>query len=155
MDTCPYSLQLSAYHDGELSEPQRTQLEQHLETACVPCQTELRQLRRLSSIFSASPVVHLSNAARDRLNKLAPQIRDVGVIRLAEWVTALAASVLVAVSTWMLVNRQHAQPRTEPLSTETMVLATSSYTDLPTDVRSDAQFDDWVTTNLAASGVHE
>jgi hypothetical protein len=155
METCPYSLQLSAYHDGELTEEQRRQLEQHLGSACPACQSELRQWRRLTSILNSATFSQLSQGAREKLIALAPMVREAGVIRLAEWVTALAASVLIAASTWMLVNRQHVQPASEPLAVAPLVLDTSRFADLSSDSQAEPQFDDWVVTNLAASGTHD
>ena len=158
MEDCPYSLQLSAYHDGELNDAQRQQLEQHLQSACPACQLELRQWRRLSSVLSSAPFPALSAEARANLMKLAPVVTEAGVIRLAEWVMALAASVLIAVSTWILIGHQKTQqaPAESLATVAPLVLNTSQYTDLATaDVHADSQFDDWVVTNLDASATHD
>ncbi|HSU66498.1 MAG TPA: zf-HC2 domain-containing protein [Tepidisphaeraceae bacterium] len=155
MDTCPYSLQLSAYHDGELSEAQRRQVEQHLESACPACAAELQQWQRLSSLLASAPALRLPVAAREELYKLAPVVREAGFIRLAEWTTALAASVMIAASAWLVVGHKAVAPTSVTAPTQ---VADNSWVpifknpnqnlDTVADAGSEAQFSDWVVTNL-------
>jgi anti-sigma factor RsiW len=159
MDMCPYSLQLSAYHDGELPEARRRELEQHLQTACAPCQAELRQWRRLSTLLTSPTAPQLSEEARQSLYRLAPMVREAGFVRVAKWATALAASVLLAVSGWMVVSRQGSEA-VQPVQTvassslRQFVLNPSPSTDLLTEDKAEPHFPDWVVTDLVASA-HE
>lgn len=156
METCPYSLQLSAYHDGELSEAQRRQVEQHLDSHCPACAVELQQWQRLSSLLALAPALRLPVAAREELYKLAPVVREAGFIRLAEWTTALAASVLVAVSAWMVVGHKAATPTPQLAPTQVADNTTwvqvfknpNQNLDTVADAGSEAQFSDWVVNNL-------
>jgi anti-sigma factor RsiW len=155
METCPYSPQISAYHDGELADEARLQLEQHLSSNCPACALELQQWRRLSALIvsAASPV--LPERAKQKLYQLAPAVRDASFIRLAEWATALAASVLIAVSAWMMIGRQSSTlAQGEPAPWKTVAfgdsLATASDTAL--DAQAEPQFVDYVVTSYAAGG---
>jgi anti-sigma factor RsiW len=152
METCPYSPQISAYHDGELTGEARRQLEEHLGSACPACAAELEQWRRLSSLIGSAPAPGLPEAAKQRLYQLAPTVREAGFIRLAEWTTALAASVLIAVSGWMMVNRpQRAAPVADSgVSPWVVTMATAS--DMTADNQAEPQFADFVATSFAARG---
>lgn len=155
METCPYSPQISAYHDGQLADEVRLQVEQHLNSACPACALELQQWRRLSSLIFASAAPALPEGVRKNLYKLAPAVREASFIRLAEWTTALAASVLIAVSAWMMIGRQPsgAQP-SEPARWTTYAFGDSlaTTTDVPSDSQADPQFVDYVVTSYAAAG---
>src|SRR5690242_18190113 len=105
MDNCQYESKISAYYDGELAEADRAAFEQHL-AACPPCQTELRQHRRLSQFMQLAPRKTLSAQAREDLYALAPAVGGGVYLRVAEWTTALAACILIAASVWLF----HAQP---------------------------------------------
>lgn len=152
METCPYSPQISAYHDGELAGEARRHLEEHLSSACPPCMAELQQWRHLSALMSSSSVPSLPDAARRKLLQLAPAVRDAGFVRLAEWATALAASVLIAVSTWMMVNRQTAAPPQPVADASSWQVAALTSSDSAADAQAEPQFADVVATSFAASG---
>jgi anti-sigma factor RsiW len=156
METCPYSPQISAYHDGELTGDARRQLEEHLGTACPACAAELEQWRHLSALIVAAPIPRLSSVARAKLYQLAPTVREAGFIRLAEWTTALAASVLIAVSAWMMIDRPQrgapaAGPGLQPWQVS-MVVATS---EPPGDSQAEPQFADVVATSFESGGGRE
>lgn len=151
MDACAYSAELSAYHDGELDGDQLAAFEQHLR-ACPACQAELAQVRRISALLAATPKPLLSGAARQDLYALAPAAGEGMYLRIAEWTTALAASLLLAVAGWMFY--QHTQ--SPKLSDQAVATTwTPIAVDPPkpadlTDVPDDPKLIDWVTTNVAA-----
>lgn len=155
METCPYSQQISAYHDGELAAEARVRLEQHLSSACPACTLELQQWRRLSSMILSAAAPALPDGVRRKLYQLAPVAREASFIRLAEWATALAASVLIAVSVWMVSSRQSASPVPgEPAPWKTVAFGDSlaTVTDSTSDSQADPQFVDYVVTSYAADG---
>ncbi|HEY2587635.1 MAG TPA: zf-HC2 domain-containing protein [Tepidisphaeraceae bacterium] len=153
METCPYSPQISAYHDGELTGEARRQLEEHLGSACPACATELEQWRRLSALVVAAPIPHLPESARQHLYQLAPTVREAGFIRLAEWTTALAASVLIAVSAWMMVNRpQRTAPVVADADVPTWRVAMVTASETPSEAQAEPQFADYVATSFASGG---
>jgi anti-sigma factor RsiW len=159
METCPYSLQISNYHDGELSVEQRGALEQHLAAGCAPCQTELSQWTRLSMILASGPSPRLSDQAREALYRLAPVVSEAAFVRVAKWAIGLAASVLVAVSGWMMmINHKTATPMVVVSPQQTWVqvaLNPNQSLDTVADAGSDAQYSDWVVNNLGSSGSHD
>src|SRR5689334_24320321 len=108
MDTCSYSMQLSAYHDGELSPSEREQLERHV-AACPACAAELEQFRRLSALLDTAPRPRLSDESRRELYALAPQVEEAGYLRIAKWMTAMAASVMLAASVWVMSHQPGTQ----------------------------------------------
>jgi anti-sigma factor RsiW len=93
MNVEPCSL-LDAYHDGELDARQRLRFEEHLQ-ACPSCAADLAQLRLLSRLLQQSPLPQIPLAALTRLHDMSAILRQRGTLRIAEWLTAAAAAVLV------------------------------------------------------------
>jgi anti-sigma factor RsiW len=92
--TCDRASQVHAYHDDALAPSERAALETHL-GECAPCRELLADLRGLSNLFAAAPLMAMSPDVMARLNKGLRAARDRGVLRLTGWMTAVAASVLV------------------------------------------------------------
>jgi len=163
METCPYSRQISSYHDGELPAEQSRQLEEHLASGCAPCQAELGQWGRLSLILKSGPAYQLSEHAREALYRLAPVVSEAGFIRVAKWAIGLAASVMVAVSGWMMFNRTTAAPAvavSQPwvqvaINPNQSLDAVATRIEIADDGGSDAQFSDWAVSSFDSSGNHE
>ncbi|HXE51678.1 MAG TPA: anti-sigma factor [Tepidisphaeraceae bacterium] len=152
METCAYSSQLSAYYDGELSGKQLAEVEQHI-AACPTCQSELAQMRSLSSLIAAAPQARMPAYVRQDLYALAPAAGEGVYLRIGEWVTALAASVILAVAGWMFYH----QASSSQISDQ--AVATNTWSPIAVDppkpadlneVPDDPKLIDWVTTNVAA-----
>jgi anti-sigma factor RsiW len=97
---CPNCEQVHAYYDGELAAEQRAAFELHLQ-ACPECQASLNELRQLSSLFAQIPLSEVPQRAMGRMYgsfHAARARQDRGVRRLAGWMTAAAAAVLVIAS---------------------------------------------------------
>ncbi|HEY8751834.1 MAG TPA: zf-HC2 domain-containing protein [Tepidisphaeraceae bacterium] len=148
MDTCQYENELDAYHDGELSDQRRVAFEQHL-AACPLCASELEQMRRLTSLISSAPKRTLPAAARDDLYALAPAVGEGVYLRIAEWTTALAASVLIAASVWLFYS-QPAQQGSEALASLSPVILNPPQMHDASEMPDDPQLIDWVTVNASA-----
>lgn len=92
--TCNPS-QLHRYHDAELSPAELREVEAHL-ASCDACRALLDDLRGLSSWIVSTPIPAVETA---RLNAIAQSAwhasSDRGVRRLAGWITAAAAAVMV------------------------------------------------------------
>jgi anti-sigma factor RsiW len=147
MGTCQYETVVSAYHDSELGEGARASFEQHL-SACPPCQNELQQLRRMSAFMKAAPSKHLSAQAKQDLYALAPAVGEGVYLRIAEWTTALAASVLIAASLWLFHTHPVQQnPETAVL---TPVILNPPQAHDAAEVSDDPQLVDWISANVAA-----
>jgi anti-sigma factor RsiW len=97
--SCDKTTQVHAYHDGELLPQWRARFQAHL-NECAECRDLLAELRTISELVAAAPMVELPpqamarfagswRAASDRLTK------DRGVLRIAGWLTTAAAAVLL------------------------------------------------------------
>jgi anti-sigma factor RsiW len=97
--TCEKSNLIHAYHDGELSAADRAEVEAHL-AVCAECGQLLEELRELSHALA---VVDLPTVPRSAMNRMhgawwaAKPAQERGVRRLAGFLTAAAAAVLVVV----------------------------------------------------------
>jgi len=151
MNTCSYGSIVDAYHDGELSPEARTAFEQHL-VSCPPCQADLAQTRQLAAWITSAPKQMLSSTARQALFDLAPMIGERAYLRIAEWTTALAASVLIAASCWLMFS---GKPQTsspdQQASTFMPVFLNPPKEHDAADVPDDPKLVDWVTTNVAVA----
>jgi anti-sigma factor RsiW len=94
--TCEHAHLVSLYHDGELPAGQRAGVEQHL-AECDECREMLAELRAISRMVSASA---LRPMPEDFLSHLEENVdaanRDRGVLKIAGWLTSVAAAVLIA-----------------------------------------------------------
>jgi anti-sigma factor RsiW len=93
--SCEWSSQIHLYHDGELPVEQRAAVEAHLQS-CVDCHALLTELRGLSGLFARSSMTGIEPAAMQRLRDRRYILPDTGVLRIAGWLTAAAAAVLLA-----------------------------------------------------------
>ena len=91
---CDKAAQIHAYHDGELSPEQRSAVEAHL-NECPACGELLADLRRVSAVIASAPMENISPIAMARLQRSFHVARDRGVLRVASWLTATAAAVLL------------------------------------------------------------
>jgi anti-sigma factor RsiW len=148
MDTCQYDSKISAYYDGEMNEADRAAFERHL-AACPPCQTELRQHRRLSEFMQLAPRKTLSERGREELYSLAPAVGEGVYLRIAEWTTALAACVLIATSLWLFHAQPVQQQKSEAVVIQPVMMNPPTAHDA-SDMPDDPQLVDWVTANAAA-----
>ena len=150
MDTCQFENSIDAYFDGELTAEQRSAFEQHL-AGCAPCQGELEQTRQLSTFIAAAPKPHLTHRLRQDLYALAPAVGEGVYMRIAEWTTALAASVIIAASAWMY----YARPATQSVSEQANLNLSPVMLNPPqahdvSEMPDDPKLVDWVTANVAA-----
>lgn len=91
---CPEVPQLHAYHDGELPPVERAAVEAHLET-CDPCSSFLNDLREITRRVRSAPLPEVVTVPFERLYDTWHVARDRGVLRIARWLTAAAAAILV------------------------------------------------------------
>lgn len=147
MTTCPYSEHLSAFHDGELPAQMRQDIEHHL-PLCAACAAELEQLRHLSAAIASAPWPRLSIRQKQDLYALSPTVGEAVSIRISKWTAALAASVLLAASTWVLVRQATTQPAADQTSHWLQVAVSPPQS---ADPQSDLALPDWVETNLSTA----
>src|SRR6476660_6198074 len=96
MVDCENRVRLDAYHDGELSPAERSDVEAHLRD-CVSCAAELAAIRTMCGAFADAIPRQLSH---EQLVELARSVgtesSDVRMLLRLFRVTAVAASVLLA-----------------------------------------------------------
>ena len=112
--SCDNFRQVHAYHDGELPQAERAAVEAHLR-GCPDCAALLSDLQQMSHLVAAAPLAEMPQAAMHRLEQSfwAARARDRGVLRLAEWMTGVAAAVLIGAAVFWhggatTQNAQHA-----------------------------------------------
>ncbi len=119
MIDCKNLVRLNAYHDGELSPAQRSDVEAHLRD-CPSCVAELAAIRRISGAFTDSPPPQPS---QEQLLRLARIVRaepyDARVLLRLFRATSIAATVLLALS---LATSAYLSHRTRSAAHEAMVL---------------------------------
>jgi anti-sigma factor RsiW len=103
MNECRQSERLGAYHDGELSGAARAEMERHL-GQCPACAAELERLGRLSELLVAAAAPKLSLAAKQRLHNGIDTIPMADLRRVAEICGAIAASILLVCTIWLVVK---------------------------------------------------
>jgi len=103
MAECPNKQQLGAYYDRQLDTAAQHAVEAHL-ASCGDCQREVAALAQISQLLDASPVPVFAGAVQCRLHASAPAIVDRPLRRMAWIVDAIAASILVATSTYMITR---------------------------------------------------
>lgn len=92
--TCSRAIDIHRYHDGELPITARAAIETHLDE-CAECRGLLRDLQGLSRLVAASTRTAMPGELPDRVSAVWRRRREQGVIRIAGWLTAAAAAVLV------------------------------------------------------------
>src|SRR4051794_6761385 len=119
MVDCENQVRLDAYHDGELSPAERSDVEAHFRD-CPSCAAELAAIRRVSGAFAATTPREPSH---ERLLQLAASVRaepsDARMLLRLFRVTAVAAAVLLACA---LAGAVYLSQRTKAAAHEAMVL---------------------------------
>lgn len=91
---CDRTNEVQAYYDGEMEPRRMSEFERHLR-ACVECLRELESLKRLSAVVGQMEIPRLGAEAIERMKQRVREAAERGVLRLAEWLTAAAAAVLL------------------------------------------------------------
>jgi anti-sigma factor RsiW len=91
---CEMAGEIHAYHDGELDSSRRGAVEAHL-GACAECAALLGELRGLSAMWGVAPRPAMPERAVLRVYGGWFEARDRGMVRVASWMTAAAAVLLV------------------------------------------------------------
>ena len=94
---CERTQQVQAYHDRQLTPAERTSFESHL-ARCELCQQELEQLQQISRLFVDVPLPQMRDEFARQIVfawRASRQSQEQGLRRLAGWLTAAAAVVLL------------------------------------------------------------
>ena len=92
--SCEKGSQVHAFYDGELPVLMRDDIDSHIRQ-CGECAALLADLQAMSSMIQNAPMTPMPAATLKRVQQAWWARQDRGVLRLAEWMTAAAAAVLV------------------------------------------------------------
>lgn len=129
---CPDNQQLHRYHDQQLTTGQAAAVESHLRQ-CEYCRTELRALRRMSDMLFHAPLAEPNEQAMRRWTRSARQMRDSRIQRMAGWMMAAAAAIVLGIfGLWP--NMETAQADSLLGNVERVMLAGSADEQLPANL---------------------
>jgi len=149
--SCDQTQHVQAYYDSEMIPADRAAFELHLRN-CPACVLELDDFRRLSSHLAGASIPSLSKDALSRLHGVADVAEERGVLRLAEWLTAAAAAVLlIGVMGLFRHDNTHASA---PDTWEQAAIAYPTDHD-PTVGPDELQLTEWMRTDLSATHQRE
>lgn len=100
MIECKFANQISAYHDGELDEPFRAEMEGHL-SDCPLCKAELARLERLSLLVRTAGWPEMSQETMEHLHQSVSLLPQAGLWHMAEAFAVAAAAILLLSSIWL------------------------------------------------------
>jgi len=150
MMECKHAHEMSAYHDGEVSEPSRTALAEHVR-GCPVCAAELSRLERLSLLIGTAGRPEMSAQALERLHRSVDLQPKVALLRVAEVFTAVAAAILLFSGVWLWrISAAGASAEQIPLW-ETVAVA-------PQDLSAAAaqeQLAQWIVQDLSRKNGHD
>src|SRR5262249_6174427 len=99
---------LHALHDGQLEEPERAEVEEHLRS-CERCQGELEALRALSAVARETSEAAPPEGLEERLRRSLDG-EDRRRRMRTRWTVGAAAAVVVAVTVALWVGRSSGSP---------------------------------------------
>jgi anti-sigma factor RsiW len=139
---CSQRHNINRYHDGELPSAERAAVEMHL-AGCEACRRSLDQLRSLSTLISRAERPLVGPTALERWSRHG-RTGERAVLRVAGWMTATAAAVMIAaLLTWPASRAGEAS--TAAASLDSTVLAVA---DASEDAGSDVVLAEWMANDL-------
>jgi anti-sigma factor RsiW len=145
---CEKAAQIHAYHDDALRPEQRGEVEAHL-ASCGECRALLADLQKLSGMFAS---VEFAQMPPRTMNKMygawhaAKARQERGVRRLAGWMTAAAAAILLFVPLHAMLQTKTDQSVTAADEAVAFVPPTSPRDDANSDLVQVAQ---WMANDLS------
>jgi anti-sigma factor RsiW len=151
--TCEKAAEVHAYHDGELGPARGSALEAHLDQ-CADCRQLLDELRGLSRLFAYAELPAMPDGVLGRVEGVFRQASERAVLRIASWLTGVAAALLIgALLMWSSLRLE---PASRPAAVDTLVLAPA--TEPPGEPNSELiQVAQWMADDLSIglSGGHQ
>jgi anti-sigma factor RsiW len=109
---------LSAYHDGELAEADRSRVEAHLRE-CPSCVEELAAIAESSRLLREAPFDELSATQLANLHAAVDDVDDYRIWRIGGSLALIAASILIIGMAWL-----NAMPTPERSGNPTQIATT-------------------------------
>jgi anti-sigma factor RsiW len=140
---------IHAYYDDELAPSERAAVEAHL-VECADCRELLAELRSVSQLVASAPMVDITPLAMKRMQQAWWAAQDRGVLRIASWLSAVAAAVIFVAVTFSPSQRPDATLATAGTNWQMIALTP------PTPVEDEPQQQDevidaaqWIANDLA------
>ena len=152
MSDCQYADRLSAYHDEELAPAAAAEVERHL-AQCPACAAELGRMEKLSQAFAGLPAPLVSPQAMLRLHRRVDALPGLSIAHLAEALTAVAASIVIACGAWMWASSAPAEAATMPIW-EAAVLQKPAESSAPQQASED-RLTVWMAQDLSRESGHD
>lgn len=150
---CDQTAQVHLYHDGELPAEQRDALEAHLRS-CDDCQALLSELRSMSRLFAAAPMAKIQPDALQRLREARYILPDTGVLKIAGWLTAAAAAVLIAALPMLHQDDRNTQTANVSSNADVLDVAVTPPTDTENSRNDLVALAQWMSDDLSANERH-
>ncbi len=146
MPDCERMGEVGAYCDGELSGQERARMAAHIEQ-CPACARELERLGALSRLLAGASVPEMRPLFLAQLHRRVAPAREVGVLRFAQRLMAVAAAVLVGCCMWLWYVPGPGGANGGPTEGwESAALALQ--VEMPVDVSPDEQLAEWIVQDL-------
>ena len=144
--SCEKSSQVQAFYDGELPVLMRDDIDSHIRQ-CPDCAALLKDLQAMSAMLQGASLAPMPAATLKRVQQAWWANQDRGVLRLAEWMTAAAAAVLVgAMMLWPTMRDDN---RSAPATPTWQVAAVMPPTQSREDVADVVELAQWMANDLA------
>jgi anti-sigma factor RsiW len=147
---CQYAGRLGAYHDNELSPAAGAEMEDHL-AHCPACAAELAGMVELSQAFARLPRPAITAHALQRLHRRVDALPGLAIAHLAEALTAVAASILIACGVWMWASSAPAGGASMPVWEAAAFQKPAETTPTATEDR----LTTWMVQDLSREGGHD
>ena len=147
---CNEQLPLDAFADGQLPPDDARRVEAHL-AICVACAREVARLRKLSAVFAGYRPT-LSPDALARLHDAVAQSWDVGVLRIARRISAVAASVVLFGSLYLtFFQADQATAGAVPTWEQAAISASMPAAESADPADQHVQLAQWIVSDLSAA----
>ena len=150
--SCEQAQHVQAFYDGQLPDSLREQVDDHIRS-CGECAGLLAELREMSQLIAAAPLVDMPPTLMKRLEQSFWASRDRGVLHLAEWLTAAAACVLFGALVFWHGNDASNRSGAQTASLQAIaVMPPGEVRDEPSSSSPELVLAEWMANDLSPSG---
>jgi len=145
MSACDFDKLLSPYHDGEVSPERAVEVERHL-LNCPQCAEHLASMRLVSERLASIELQDITGRERSGIhravNSAIPLLADGAIMRMAVPLAALAASVLLVTSIWLVDTMNGSTPHPQ------VSAGPADWEHVAVTLQSDSRLPDWMVRSL-------
>jgi predicted anti-sigma-YlaC factor YlaD len=127
--SCDQSSLVQRYYDGELPAEQMAVVEAHLRL-CAECRELMVELTRISELIASVTPAQIPAEVRQRLHEALEDVGQRAVLRIAGWLTAAAAAVLLGALPFWPTEQTEAGLRDSSWQTVALMPPTQSHEEM-------------------------